>query len=84
MDFLILVGKRKERYEGEYLPEALEVIDANGNDENPDFLIERKAEAEASNEFDSLAVVRVRVLGDAVMEALYPASKAIEGTVIRV
>ncbi len=52
MDFLILVGQRKERYEGEYLPEALQVIDANGNDENPDFLIDRMAEAET---FDRLS-----------------------------
>lgn len=78
MDLLILVGQRK----GEYGPEALEVIDGFGNDENPDFLIERKADAEASKEFDSLAVVRVRIPGAAITEALYPASKAIDGLVI--
>ena len=61
MDFLILVGQRKQRYEGEYLPEALEVIDANGNDENPDFLIDKRDEYERTEEFDSLAVVRVTI-----------------------
>ena len=82
MDFLILVGQRKERYEGEYLPEALEVIDANGNDENPDFLIDKKDEYERSKEFDSLTVVRIRVPGAAITESLYPTSKAIGGLVV--
>ena len=82
MDFLILVGQRKQRYEGEYLPEALEVIDANGNDENPDFLIDKRDEYERTEEFDSLAVVRVRVSGAAITEALYPTSKAIGGLVV--
>ena len=82
MDFLILVGQRKQRYEGEYLPEALEVIDANGNDENPDFLIDKRDEYERTEEFDSLAAVRVRVSGAAITEALYPTSKAIDGLVV--
>lgn len=82
MDFLILVGQRKERYEGEYLPEALEVIDENGNDENPDFLIGKKDEYERTMEFDSLAVVRVRVPDASITKALYPASKAIDGLVV--
>lgn len=82
MDFLILVGQRKERYEGEYFPEALEVIDANGNDENPDFLIDKKDEYERSKEFDSLTVVRIRVPVAEITEALYPTSKAIGGLVV--
>ena len=82
MDFLILVGQRKQRYEGEYLPEALEVIDANGNDENPDFLIDKRDEYERTEEFDSLAVVRIRVSGAAITEALHPTNKAIGGLVV--
>ena len=82
MDFLILVGQRKQRYEGEYLPEALEVIDANGNNENPEFLINKRDEYERSKEFDSLAVVHVRVPGASITEALYPTSKAIGGLVV--
>lgn len=82
MDFLILVGQRKERYAGEYLPEALEVIDANGNDENPDFLIAKKDEYECTKEFDSLAVVRVSVPGASITDALYPTNKAIDGLVV--
>ena len=67
---------------GEYLPEALEVIDANGNDENPDFLIDKIEEYERTKEFDSLAVVRIRVSGASITEALYPPSKVIDGIVV--
>lgn len=82
MDFLILIGQRKCRYAEQYAPEALEVIDEYGNDENPDFLVEKMAEYKKTNEFDSLAVVRIRVMSAAITEALYPASKAIAGTVV--
>lgn len=82
MDFLILVGQRKGLYPGEYLPEALDVIDGNGNDENPDFLIDSKVKYEASKEFSAVSIIRVRVPDTAITEALYPASKAIEGNVI--
>ena len=82
MDFLILIGQRKQRYPGEYAPEALEVLDANGNDENPDFLIEKRDEYEASREFDALAVMTVRVPDAAVTAALYPHAKAVDGQVI--
>lgn len=82
MDFFILVGQRKQRYSGEYMPEALEVIDDIGNSDNPDFLIDKRAEYEASKEFDALSVVRIRVPDDAIKFALYPDSRAIAGTVI--
>ena len=64
----VLMGQRECRYEGEYAPEALEVIDENGNDENPDFLVESRAKYENSKEFDSLAVIRLRV-SDAALDA---------------
>jgi hypothetical protein len=82
MDFLILVGQRKGRYEGEYAPEALEVIDSNGNDENPDFMGEKLEGYAGTKEFDALAVLTIRVSGAAVTEALYPAAKAIKGEVV--
>lgn len=83
MDFLILVGQRKCRYAEEYAPEALDVISEYGNDENPDFLIEQMATYEATKEFDSLAVVRIRVPGAAITEALYPACSPIDGEVVQ-
>lgn len=78
----VLMGQRKCRYEGEYAPEALEVIDENGNDENPDFLVESRAKYEASKEFDSLAVIRVQVSSAAVYAILTPKSPILEGHIV--
>jgi hypothetical protein len=82
MDFLILVGQRNCSYEGQYAPEVLAAIDSNGNDDNPDFLAEMRELHQKSKEFDSLAVMTIRVSGAAVTEALYPAAKAIKGEVV--
>jgi hypothetical protein len=37
MKFHILIAQRKCRYQGEYAPEALEVIDEYAMDENPEW-----------------------------------------------
>lgn len=70
MDIYVLMGQRKCRYAGEYAPEALEVINEYGNDENPDFLIDKKKEYESSSEFDAVAVIRLRVSDAAIGAAL--------------
>lgn len=81
MDILVLIGKRKDRYSGEYAPEALEVIDANGHSENPDFMEEKEDEYRASNEFEALEVVRVLLPDASVMKALYPTPQSIVGVI---
>ena len=78
----VLMGQRKCRYDGQYAPEALEVIDENGNDENPDFLVESRAKYEDSKEFDSLAVIRVQVSSAAVHAILTPKSPILEGHIV--
>lgn len=82
MDILILIGQRKCAYEGQYAPEILAAIDDIGDGDNPDYMCMEKRAAVASREFDALTIVKVRVSGAAVTEALYPAQKAIEGVVI--
>lgn len=82
MDFLILVGQRKCRYDGEYAPEALQVIDDIGNSDNPDFLLDEKEKATASGEFDSVSILTVRVPDASVTECLYPAQRPVRGEVI--
>lgn len=77
MDFLILIGQRNHLPRGEY--EALEVIDSHCDDENPDFMIDKRAAAIKSGEFDAVTVMRIRVPHDAVTQALYPATKAVAG-----
>lgn len=82
MDFLILVGQRKCRYDGEYAPEALQVIDDIGNSDNPDFMLEEKKKAIATDEFDSVSVLTVRVPDASVTDCLYPARRPISGEVV--
>lgn len=82
MDFLILVGQRKQRYDGEFAPEALEVIDDIGDGDNPDFLIEKRKQHHGSGDFESIATVRVRVPSEAIARALKPARTAIVGEVM--
>ena len=82
MDFFVLVGHRKETYKGEYAPEALEVIDEIGNDENPYFLTNKMREYRRTKEFDSLAVLRIRVPAKSVTDALYPKQNTIHGSVV--
>lgn len=65
MILYILFGQRKERYEGEYAPEALEVCDEYTMDENPAWLGEKKAEYEKDSSFVALEVVEVDMGGKA-------------------
>jgi hypothetical protein len=81
MNFLILIGQRKERYPGEYAPEALAVIDEVGNEENPDYMREQEAEARGSNEFTSLVVLNVGVDGGTVSRLLSNRPHAIAGQI---
>lgn len=82
MDFLVLVGQRKQRYEGEYAPEALAINDGVGNDDNPEYMQGELAKHRESGEFAALAVVRLRVDSAAINEALFPAGKALPAKVV--
>jgi hypothetical protein len=61
MRIYVLFGQRKCRYEGEYAPEALAVIDEFGMDENPKYLEEKKEECVLSNDFVSLDIIPVEI-----------------------
>lgn len=74
MDLYILFGQRKVRYEGEYAPEALEVITEYGNDENPDFMLEEQEKAIQSGEFTNVQVLRIYVNDRALDNAMNPVS----------
>jgi len=82
MVFNILVGQRKCRYPGQYAPEALAVMDDNANDDNPEFLAESHQDYRATGEFDSLAIIRVRVDDKEIDKALNPTTEIIGGDVI--
>jgi hypothetical protein len=81
MKLYVLYGQRKCSYSGEYAPEALTCIDENGESDNPDYLVEQKAEYEASGEFDSLAVVEMDFDGQVVEDALAPKAAKVQAKV---
>lgn len=82
MELLVLIGQRKQRYEGEYALEALAVIDDIGDSDNPDYMRDELTKHTKTAEFDALAVVRLDVNENAVRGVLYPAAKTLQATVV--
>lgn len=82
MKFHVLYAQRKERYKGEYAPEVLAAIDENGQSDNPEYMLDRKLKAIATNEFESVVVVTMEVNGVKVMEMLRPAKHVLDAQII--
>ena len=61
MKIYVIFAQRKCRYEGEYAPEALDIISEFGMDENPDYLENKRGEYIRSNEFVSVAIIPISV-----------------------
>lgn len=55
----ILFGQRKERYAGEYAPEALVVADEFTMDENPEWMEEQVKEHEKNTDYVALRVFEI-------------------------
>lgn len=72
MNLCVLFGQRKERYPGQYAPEAIACIDEYGNGDNPDYMEEQREKAIGSGDFASVIVVTLRVDGEKIAEALRP------------
>lgn len=83
MKLFVLFAQRKESYEGEYAPEALHCIDECGDDGNPSFLRDMKAEAINSGEYSSVEVVTLTFDGNEVYSILHPAKNPIAATVTK-
>lgn len=61
MKIYVLFGQRKCRYDGEYAPEALDVISEFGMDENTEYLETKKKEYILSDEFTSVSIIPIEV-----------------------
>lgn len=61
MKIYVIFAQRKCRYEGEYAPEALDVISEFVMDENSEYLENKKREYILSNEFDSVSIIPIEV-----------------------
>lgn len=81
MELVVVMAQRKERYVGQYAPEALAVMTACSNDENPAYLQEVLKENRDSEEFNAVELIRLEVDDDALMAALFPQRKPIKATV---
>jgi hypothetical protein len=69
MNLYIIFAQRKCSYPGEYAPEALHVVDEFSRDENPDWIAEKLAEAQAADEFVSADIICIR-LDDKAFKAI--------------
>ncbi len=72
MKLYVLMAQRKERYPGEYAPEALDVIDEWADDDNPDYMARKLEEAKESRVYENVVVVTLKVNGAQIMEMLRP------------
>lgn len=81
MYIYVLMAQRKEQYPGQYAPEALECMSECAYDDNGDWLHEKKAAADATDEFERTEILRLEVSGQAIMQALRPNAVAIPAVV---
>ncbi len=82
MDLYVLIGQRKERYEGEYGMEALAVASDADMDGNPEYMPDQLQEHRDSDEFDALAIVQFKVSGEAIRAILYPNAEPVKAVVV--
>lgn len=66
MNLYVIFAQRHEDYPGQHAPEALEVMDEFGYEENPEWLHEKLAEHQKNNELDSVAIFQVHLKWDAI------------------
>lgn len=77
MDIYILMAQRKERYDGEYGPEALACMSEYEHSDNPEYLDEQKAKADESGEFENTVILRLSADSRLIMRALRPSIEAV-------
>ena len=82
MKLFVLIGQRKCRYESEYAPEALAVMDQFGMDDNPDYMDIEYKKYQKSDEFSELAVIPIKIPWDDVNAILFANRKVIKGKVL--
>lgn len=72
MKLYVLIGQRKQRYEGECGIEALACMSEYDQESNEHYLPEQTAEYEASRDFEALRVVTLEVSEKALRSVLFP------------
>jgi hypothetical protein len=82
MKLHVIFGQRKCTYPGEYAPEALDIMDEYGMDENPKWFEERMAEHVNNADFSAVAEVVIDVPDYEIDRRLFPARGPVQGVVV--
>jgi len=61
MKLYILFGQRKQRYEGEIAPEALEIMDEYSFDDNSSWIDDKLKEYQRTKEFEFLKILVIEI-----------------------
>jgi hypothetical protein len=80
MILYILFIQRKERYQGEYGIEAVDIMDEYSYADNPDYLDEKLKEYRDQKDIDEAKIISISVNENEIQKILYP-TKIIKGTI---
>lgn len=81
MKIHLLIGQRKQRYEGEYGLEALACMTEHDHEENPDYLPQEQQKTSAGGEFDRVGIVTLSASEKEIRAILYPENRPIPAEV---
>lgn len=81
MKLHILFGQRKNQYEGQHAPEALEIADEYTMSDNGGWLKDKHSCYEKTKEFSSLAIIVVKVPDHIIDYALAPKIVEVDGII---
>lgn len=81
MKLHVLIGQRKQRYEGEYGLEALACMTEYDVDANGEYLPAEERKAVDGGEFEALRVVKLEVSEKEVRAVLFPENTPIHAAV---
>ncbi len=82
MEIIIVMALRKCKYSGEFGPECLACMSEYQYGENPEFIENAVTKNRASEEFESVEIVRLEVDNLAIYSALFPNRTPIAANVL--
>jgi hypothetical protein len=78
----ILFGQRQQKYQGQYAPEALAVMDEYGYEENPTWIQDMFDSNKATGDFEALDIIVVEIPTYEIQKRLHPATEPISATIV--
>lgn len=81
MKLHVIIAQRKESYEGEHGPEALEAATEHDVDENPEWLAGKLHLAKSASYYESVEIVTIEVSYAQIMNILRP-KNGIRGEIV--